>query len=273
MHIYMHVYKFICICIHLSSYLSMCQCLCVCVCISLSLSLYISCGIYAYIDLSICLPCVYQCEIDSNFGSFPPEPWRTRDYPVDLVHLAIAPLLRSLSVLTHTWKLAVALWCMQTRQCCIDCRACKHTHWVSLYLCIINNNFPANMKVIRALCWIHWACSEYPVTSRYSAKSYRFCNSSSPKLPSQCNDWRIDDTTLTPITRPCCISHSGTLFCLTNVVFLLSLTSVWQVFVLLWQMVDKCWFCFDKCLLSTWLRLLLLKIVGTRPRLSCHIYS
>jgi hypothetical protein len=136
---------------------------------------------------------------------------------------------------------------MQTRQCCIDCRACKRTHWVSLYLCIINNNFPANMKVIRALCWIHWACSEYPVTSRYSAKSYRFCNSSSPKLPSQCNDWRIDDTTLTPITRPCCISHSGTLFCLTNVVFLLSLTSVWQVFVLLWQMVDKCWFCFDKC--------------------------
>jgi len=162
---------------------------------------------------------------------------------------------------------------MQTRQCCIDCRACKRTHWVSLYLCIINNNFPPNMKVIRALCWIHWACSEYPVTSRYSAKSYRFCNWSSPKLPSQCNDWRIDDTTLTPITRPCCISHSGTLFCLTNVVFLLSLTSVWQVFVLLWQMVDKCWFCFDKCLLSTWLRLLLLKIVGTRPRLSCHIYS
>jgi hypothetical protein len=129
---------------------------------------------------------------------------------------------------------------MQTRQCCIDCRACKLTHWVSLYLCIINNNFPANMKVIRALCWIHWACSEYPVTSRYSAKSYRFCNSSSPKLPSQCNDWRIDDTTLTPITRPCCISHSGTLFCLQQ---MLSFFSRWQVF-------DKCSFCFDKWLTS-----------------------
>ena len=184
---------------------------CVCVYLALSLSLYIMRHICIYRSIHLF---VLQSISVRSTRSFPPEPWRTRDYPVDLVHLAIAPLLQSLSVLTHTWKLAVALWCMQTRQCCIDCRACKRTHWVSLYLCIINNNFPANMKVIRALCWIHWACSEYPVTSRYSAKSYRFCNSSSPKLPSQCNDWRIDDTTLTPSSRPCCISHSGTLFCL-----------------------------------------------------------
>ena len=129
---------------------------CVCMYLALSLSLYIMRHICIYRSIHLF---VLQSISVRSTRSFPPEPWRTRDYPVDLVHLAIAPLLQSLSVLTHTWKLAVALWCMQTRQCCIDCRACKRTHWVSLYLCIINNNFPANMKVIRALCWIHWACS------------------------------------------------------------------------------------------------------------------
>ena len=67
---------------------------------------------------------------------------------------------------------SIAHWCTQTHQCCRAYTrthsrlSCIHAHTLSLYLFIINNNFPADMKVIRAVSWIHWACS----TSRYSKK-------------------------------------------------------------------------------------------------------
>ena len=92
---------------------------------------------------------------------------------------------------------SIAHWCTQTHQCCRAYTrthsrlSCIHAHTLSLYLFIINNNFPADMKVIRAVSWIHWACS----TSRYSKKIIpvlQWIISKAAQSVQRLEDWRYN---------------------------------------------------------------------------------